>query len=822
MLQTMERAPLSSPTGLVWGTVVGQRLANLLRLVPHDANERARVLLESALAAIERVAANAAAARETASVFVEQAEAGANEGVLASVHEETAALYHAIDRAARHKVNAFEMDAVAIEELLECLSFTVPRAVAAIDAGDAAVVLEATSALELLLPQLMSLGGLSEPDALRVTSTPCSTGFLKCRLEAPRTPPPSRFSLEATPSGEDAAEELSLRIADVGASDDMSCGEHDLSVGLAHMTTRLCTVAEQWSMPLAGESGGAVCVTVPTTVTVRARGLTIAASFPRPAHGAGEGAVSLLAALMAASTSLAVRGRTLLSVVELLRLARARFPALQRLRVRGVEGGLGGADASAFSDALFSMHGLQEIDLSWVSIDPAGARALSTALAALPDLRLLDLSHCIDDDESASVVADALRSTPQLRTLRLQGGKFGPVGACTLATALNSLRLLEVLRLSDSAAFLTSYALASAVQTMVQLRELDISTFQPKLPRLPFHMTYFRGVLRGLTLLEELSVAGVFPGNTIAALAEVLGTMTRLRVLDARSNFLDGSSVRCLTDALGALPELRKLNLAANNLSAAGVVRVAAALAALPLLEELDLSGCGMGKEGARALAPALGACPRLEVLEVGGNEIGDASVLGLDKLPLLRRLGLARNTCSGPLSALPRLEHLDVSSNSIGEAGAHYLAGALSGFPQLRRLLLNDNELGARGARYVAAALCSVPLLEELGLDANVIGGAGARDLAKRLGDTPRLEVLQLSENCINDAGACALAEAFRALPRLRKVSLHRNYVGATGARALAEAWESAPRLGELSGVAGTAMWQERLASSRPGSGRS
>ena len=504
----MEQAQLSAaPTGSAEGSVAATRLADLLGHVPHDTHERASVLLGSALAAIERVAANAAAAREAVSVLLEQAEAGADGGVLASVHEEAAALYHAIDRAASYKVNAFERDAVSIEELLESITLAVPRAVAAIAASDAAMVAEATSALELVLPRLMVLGGLSEPEALRVTSTPCSAGFLKCRLEAPRALSPSRFSLKATPPGENATEELLLRITDVRESDDMPCGDDDMSSSLAHLATRrVCAVAEQWSVPLAGESGGAVCVTCPTTVTTCARGLTIAASFPRPARGAGKEAATLLAAVIAASTSLAVSGRTLDSATALLRLARERLPALHRLRVRCLEGGLGGTDASAFSETLCSMRGLQELDLSWVSVDPAGARALSTALAALPDLSLLDLSHCIDGDESACIVAGTLRSTPRLRALRLQGGKFGPVGACVLATALKELRLLEVLRLSDSAAFLGSYALAGAVQTFVHLRELDISTFQAKTQRPPLqNMTYFRGALRELTMIEERS-----------------------------------------------------------------------------------------------------------------------------------------------------------------------------------------------------------------------------------------------------------------------------------------------------------------------------
>jgi Ran GTPase-activating protein (RanGAP) involved in mRNA processing and transport len=253
---------------------------------------------------------------------------------------------------------------------------------------------------------------------------------------------------------------------------------------------------------------------------------------------------------------------------------------------------------------------------------------------------------------------------------------------------------------------------------------------------------------------------------------------------------------------------------------------------------DLDLSpltlGYPIGPEGGSLVAEfaKAGRLQSVTTLELGEAGIGEDAfeqiLLGLDRHPGLRELGLARNglgersmeslataSARGGLSAL---ERLDLRRNRVDAKGADLLGRAAANLPALTQLDLRwGNPIGIRGARALAhwadighfrtlgflslaengvgaegvSALIdsarSMISLVGLTVSKEGLGDAGAELLAKRAANLRGLRSIDLSENGIGDPGGKALARAFHEWKSLEWIGLARNRIGDAGAAGIA-----------------------------------
>ncbi|XP_048566243.1 probably inactive leucine-rich repeat receptor-like protein kinase At3g28040 [Triticum urartu] len=154
----------------------------------------------------------------------------------------------------------------------------------------------------------------------------------------------------------------------------------------------------------------------------------------------------------------------------------------------------------------------------------------------------------------------------------------------------------------------------------------------------------------------------------------------------------------------------------------------------------LRLALDGLALSSASGLPRGLDRLPRLQSLSLARNNLSGALRPGLSLLPSLRLLDLSRNNLHGPLPddlpLLASLRYLDLSSNAF--------SGPLpSSFPPaLRFLVLSGNRLSGD----VPAGLAGSPLLLHLNLSGNEL--SGAPDFANALWPLSRLRALDLSRN--------------------------------------------------------------------------
>jgi len=244
--------------------------------------------------------------------------------------------------------------------------------------------------------------------------------------------------------------------------------------------------------------------------------------------------------------------------------------------------------------------------------------------------------------------------------------------------------------------------------------------------------------------------------------------LARVRALDLCANHLWDDAARLLARS-PAIRGLAGLDLSFNSLSSAAVQAFAAARswprletldlrgneriddrgaaaiarAAMPVLTTLDLRDCQLGPGGVWALVRGK-AFPRLAEFRFAGNQLGDSGARALAASPRLADL----------LAATPTL---DLSHTGLGPVGLRTLLGD-DRLAVVRTLRLEGNRLGDAGAAALAAA--KLPQLRELHLAGNEITDDGAAAIA----GSPlfgRLRWLGLRDNALTPGADVILRES-------------------------------------------------------------
>lgn len=104
--------------------------------------------------------------------------------------------------------------------------------------------------------------------------------------------------------------------------------------------------------------------------------------------------------------------------------------------------------------------------------------------------------------------------------------------------------------------------------------------------------------------------------------------------------------------------------------------------------------------------------CQSLNVLQLNGNQLGDACVEYVCKLPNLRELSVSKNLITDKgaehLIKLGNLHYLDITNNTVTDEGAK----AIIQLKKLTHLYIGWNKLTYLGVRWIMKDL---PLLEAL-----------------------------------------------------------------------------------------------------------
>ena len=255
--------------------------------------------------------------------------------------------------------------------------------------------------------------------------------------------------------------------------------------------------------------------------------------------------------------------------------------------------------AAACRGVLHAVHDVHSITL----VPPAAPQQFELALHALASMPALrSLSWFWDADSSFKT---SLRDE------------------CAVAEHLTRLSQLERLCITDDdAAVLTQPlgTLTALTALAVALRNVGagVAALAPALSR-----------------LSRLAILGL-EGNRVdaaraAALAPPCSTLTALTALVLKECYINAAGAEVLMPALSHLSRLADLRLDCNwNFGAAGAAALAQPLGTLTALTVLDLSRSDIGAPGAESLAPALSRLTRLANLGLRHNRLGAAGAAAL------------------------------------------------------------------------------------------------------------------------------------------------------------------------------------------------
>ncbi|KAI4965782.1 hypothetical protein ZWY2020_050912 [Hordeum vulgare] len=176
------------------------------------------------------------------------------------------------------------------------------------------------------------------------------------------------------------------------------------------------------------------------------------------------------------------------------------------------------------------------------------------------------------------------------------------------------------------------------------------------------------------------------------ALAEALGTCTRLKKLDIRDNLFGVEAGVALSKTLPKLGGLVELYLSDLNLENEGTIAIVNVVKqSAPQLEVLEMAGNEITAKAAKAVAECLTAMQSLKKLTLAENELKDAGAVTI-----------AKSLQEGH----PGLEELDVSTNLFQRSGARCFAQAVANKPGFALLNINSNFISDEGIDEVKEIL--------------------------------------------------------------------------------------------------------------------
>eukprot|EP00742_Colponemidia_sp_Colp-10_P015847 GILJ01018120.1.p1 GENE.GILJ01018120.1~~GILJ01018120.1.p1 ORF type:complete len:627 (-),score=72.98 GILJ01018120.1:81-1961(-) len=194
----------------------------------------------------------------------------------------------------------------------------------------------------------------------------------------------------------------------------------------------------------------------------------------------------------------------------------------------------------------------------------------------------------LSDTTAFAELTDSLFLLHELRSLNISKNDFTPQQASVLASLVARLPLKQLFMQDFGQMDTISGAQwGDAIQAISPtLETLDISDNKAL-------MDDVIGALEYCTNLRVLHLrAALGPGYRASLLAQYLGNLTNLRVLDLSNNGLETADFEGIAVGLEHLVHLRSLNLSYNNIALLSCYRVAELLKeSLPNLEQLSLTG---------------------------------------------------------------------------------------------------------------------------------------------------------------------------------------------------------------------------------------
>ena len=349
--------------------------------------------------------------------------------------------------------------------------------------------------------------------------------------------------------------------------------------------------------------------------------------------------------------------------------------------------------------------------------------------------------------------------------------------------ALEELQFTETVSFSAKAQLL----LAAVARNRGQLHKLDVQFEDDSVNEA--EAKALAPPLSQLASLQALDLCGCrLRVAALEALAPAVQTLTQLKMLDLSSDF-KAAELAVLAPAVQSVSGLQRLSLRWSSLAVEGAAPHILTLFDLPLLQSLDVGNMQLEAGGARALGPALLQLTALTRLDLDCNNLraeGAAALApSIARLTTLQCLNLRVNglgmeamaALAPSLANLKALRELDLGWNKMGPGGAAALAPVLVALPQLQSLNVRSNDLGPEGVSTLGPAMKA---LRHLGLGGNDLGLVEALALAPHLAKCTRLTSLDIScDNlALETSGVTALVAALQSLPRLKHLELRRNYL--------------------------------------------
>nr|XP_033815576.1 leucine-rich repeat-containing protein 31 isoform X4 [Geotrypetes seraphini] len=300
--------------------------------------------------------------------------------------------------------------------------------------------------------------------------------------------------------------------------------------------------------------------------------------------------------------------------------------------------------------------------------------------------------------------------------------------------------------------------LGKALCLIPQLEEMDLSWNGKAGGNLHLLMERFQ---KGCSLKVLMLIDCNLTSEDGTLLAQALGGMQNLEVLDLSMNKNIGSSLRVIAQELQNAPHLSVLKLHKCGLNQDSVQYVGTALRYLPYLRKLDLS-CNKEAGGGFKDSAPVASLKHLQVLDLHQCCITEADMEALTQV----------------IPLLASLEVLNISSNkNIGSACEHLLS-RLRFLPKLKSVFLNNCALQEGSFTALADATLQLSGMKELDLSWNKCVGGRLKQLLDALSLAADFQVLSLSSCALLADDLATLASVLQKghLQRLRKLDLSYN----------------------------------------------
>ena len=426
---------------------------------------------------------------------------------------------------------------------------------------------------------------------------------------------------------------------------------------------------------------------------------------------------------------------------------------LKSLRIKTSKASNG---VSVSSDAFLGLNNLEQLDLSWNSIQALASNALCPLA---PRLQLLNLSH-----NAIGSLADLGSSLECLHAVRSLDLSFNSLSVLSAGSELASLNRVQELRLNDN--FIRNLK-GNVLKGKDDLRFLDLSnnrldslaeeTFSscPQLARIDLSnnslsflpKAIFRGQTRSLAFLD-------LSGNRLSSLqAPLLTGLQQLTSLDLSRNEL--VSVESAS-ALRGLSSLRTLKLSRNKLFRLPSLNLPS-LRAL-VLSENDLGSRSSGQISARLLS----RLPSISHLHLDSNEISELPKNFFKNSSGITVLDLSNNRLRGSIpeavNSLVNLQSFDIGHNYLDSLSNLQLRA-------LWRFQASGNRLG----NVSADQLRGLPVLQVVDFSSNRISVIEKNAFA----ENEPLQAIRLDDNQLT-----SVANLFTHLPNLNWLNVSANKI--------------------------------------------